>query len=77
METIKHFRCLEVNIFNACVSLEGPREVATTRDRFIISSKCHIQRQLQNKKETYEISLPLVWMAGKSEVSVHNLKNEL
>ena len=25
METIKHFRCLEVNIFDACVSLDKLR----------------------------------------------------
>ena len=29
------------------------------------------------RKQTYEINLPLVWMAGKSEVAVHNLTNEL
>ena len=58
------FSSLSVEVHNFGVRFS--RQVPTARDSFSIPNEWHIQRQLHTK-QTYEINLPLVWMAEKSE----------
>ena len=64
----------KVHIFVTCVSFDKCRLLGIG---LLFKVNVTIKDSYKTRKKTYEISLPLVWMAGKSEAAVHNLKNEL
>ena len=64
VETIKHFRCLEVHIFDACVSLDKLRLLGIG----LVFQVNVAFKDSYKTKQTYEISLPRLVIWWKEDI---------